>query len=193
MAIIASVYMLVQAVAIGTLPDLAESSRPLADASLRFLGHPGALLMSVGALVSITGTQNASLFATPRLLFAMSEQGQLPGALSATHERFKTPAAAIVLTTVAAVGLAVMSTFISALTISTVVRLMAYAVTCAALPVLRRGAGDAPFSAPGGSVIAIGAVGLSIWLLTGTSASEMQMSVLAVLTGFVLYAAMRQR
>ena len=80
MGVVALVYMLVQIVCIGTLPDLEHSERPLSDASLRFLGAPGASLIAAGALVSIGGTMNGLMFATPRLLFAMGENRQLPHA-----------------------------------------------------------------------------------------------------------------
>jgi basic amino acid/polyamine antiporter, APA family len=195
MGFVAFLYVMIQTVAIGTLPDLAHSERPLADASLRFLGTPGALLISVGALVSITGTQNASLFATPRLLFAMSENGQLPKMFGSTHPRFHTPAPAIAVTAVVAIGLAVLSTFISALTISTVVRLIAYIATCAALPLLRRHSEAKPpaFRAPAGSFVAVTAVVLGLWLLSNTAANELRMSILAMLLGFGVYAVSGRR
>ena len=195
MALVAALYIVVQTVAIGTLPNLASSQRPLAEASLRFLGAPGAWLISVGALVSITGTQNASLFATPRLLFAMSENRQLPAMLGSTHTRFRTPAAAIGLTALVSFSLAVMSTFISALTISAVVRLIAYAATCVALPVLRRTDRPAPaaFAAPAGPFLAVAAVALSVWLLSNSTDNEMRMSAAAVVLGFVTYAAAVRR
>ena len=188
--IVASLYVLVQTVSIGTLPTLAESQRPLADASRRFLGPPGALMMAIGTLVSITGTQNASLFATPRLLFAMAENGQLPRTVGVTHRRYQTPVVAIAITAAVSLFLAIFSTFISALTISAVVRLLAYAVTCAALPVLRRRSDvpSAPFMAPAGPVISVIAAVLSLWLLSSSPAAEMRMSVVAMLVGFVLYA-----
>ena len=76
--VVTLVYVSVQIVCIGTLPGLAVSQRPLADAGVQFLGEPGCRTYSVGALVSMAGTLNALMFATPRLLFAMSENGQLP-------------------------------------------------------------------------------------------------------------------
>src|SRR6185436_7314464 len=79
LAIVFLTYVLVQVVCIGIVPDLARSERPLADASLRFLGAPGASLISLGALLSMSGTINALTFASPRILFAMAENGQLPG------------------------------------------------------------------------------------------------------------------
>ena len=98
MAVIVPLYLLVQAVCIGTLPELASSMRPLADAAERFAGRVGAAVIVVGALVSIAGTLNGLVLAAPRLLFAMAEQGQLPRALAAVHPRWRTPQFAIVAT-----------------------------------------------------------------------------------------------
>ena len=56
-------YILIQVVCIGTLPELAASQRPLADASGRFLGSAGAGIISAGALVSIIPNLNVVLLA----------------------------------------------------------------------------------------------------------------------------------
>ena len=195
MALVALLYVLIQIVSIGTLPELATSQRPLADASSRFLGAAGGWVISAGALVSITGTENASLFATPRLLFAMAENGQLPKAFGAIDERYQTPVMAIGVTTVLALVLAILSTFISALTISTVVRLIAYAATCMAVPLLRRrnDVSRAAFHAPGGYVIAAVAIVLIIWLISSTAIAELRMSILAVIAGFVVYGVLMRK
>lgn len=183
------VYLSIQAVCIGTLPDLANSERPLSDAGQRLLGAPGAALIAAGALVSIGGTLNALMFATPRLPFAMAENNQLPSALATAYARFGTPRAAILLTATVALGLALFSTFISALTISAIVRLAAYATTCAALPVLRRARAAPPpaFVVPAGPMVAALAVALSVWLLASSPWSEFRIAGIAVLLGFVVY------
>src|SRR5438874_5020365 len=51
-------FLLIQVVCIGTLPELAGSERPMADASYTFLGALGPTMISVGALVGIFGTLN---------------------------------------------------------------------------------------------------------------------------------------
>ena len=188
-AVIVLVYMLVQIVCIGTLPELAASERPLADASTRFLGAAGASLIAVGALVSIGGTLNALTFASPRLLFAMAENGQLPQVFSAIHSRFRTPVTSIVLTSIVALVIAVFSTFMSAVTISAVVRLMAYTTTCAALLYLRRHPMPVPggFQLRGGRVVAIAALVLIAWLLSNTQWNEIRLAGMAVLLGVLLY------
>ena len=187
---IVGLYVAVQAVCVGTVTDLASSERPVADAAMAFLGAPGAIFVTVGALVSIAGTLNALMFATPRLLFAMAEQGQLPSALGATHPVLRTPVLAVALTAAITLAFTLSSTFISAVAISAVIRLFIYALTCAALIVLRRRPSAAPaaFHLPGGTVVAAAAIGLSAWLLSNTSWHEARLSAMAALVGLVIYA-----
>jgi len=190
-ALVALLYMCVQVVCIGTVPDLARSERPLSDAALQIVGPPGAVLMAAAALVSIGGILNAILFATPRLLFAMAGNGELPRVLSQTHARHRTPAAAIIVTAATAAVVAEFSTFISALTISTIVRLVAYIATCVALPALRRRS-DVPapmFRAPAAWLVSTGAVALGIWLLSNTTWAELRVGAMAVVVGVAIYLA----
>jgi amino acid transporter len=195
MAVVAVLYMGVQAVCIGTVPELARSERPLSDAALQMVGPAGAVLMAAAALISIGGILNAILFATPRLLFAMADNGELPRVISQTHARYRTPAAAILVTAAAAAVVAAFSTFISALTISTIVRLVAYIATCVALPALRR-RNDVPapaFRTPAGWLVSTGAVALSVWLLSNTAWAELRLGAIAVMLGMVIYLACTRR
>jgi amino acid transporter len=188
MAVIVPLYLLVQAVCIGTLPELASSTRPLADAAERFAGRIGAAVIVAGALVSIAGTLNGLVLAAPRLLFAMAEQGQLPRAFAAVHPRWRTPQFAIVATAVCMLALTLSGTFLSAVAISTLTRLLAYAATCAALPVLRRSAGATPalFRVPGGTAIVVVALLVIAWLFANASARELRDVAIAMVLGFLL-------
>jgi amino acid transporter len=120
----------------------------------------------------------------------MSEQRELPRFVGAVHEKFKTPYVALLITSIAILFLTINSSFVSALTISTITRLVVYATTCAALPVLRR-RGDiaaAEFRAPFGNVFAIGSLILIIWLLANVDyAKEGLVFVAAIAVGFVIY------
>ena len=87
-AIVVALYILIQFVCIGTLPELATSKVPLLDAAMRFIGPAGAMVITVGALISITGTLNSITLVSPRLLFAMADDGQLPRAMASTHAPF---------------------------------------------------------------------------------------------------------
>jgi basic amino acid/polyamine antiporter, APA family len=194
MALVVILYIGVQAVCIGTVADLAHAERPLSDAALRIVGPAGAIFMAATALVSIGGILNAIVFATPRILFAMADNGELPRVLGATHTRFRTPAAAIVVTAVAGGIVAIFSSFLSALTISTIVRLVAYTATCLALPALRRrrDAPEASFRTPAAWLVSSTAIALSVWLLSSTSWAELRLAGIAVTLGIAIYLACRQ-
>ena len=187
--IVAAFYISIQAVCIGTLPDLATSERPIADASSVFLGPFGATLIVAGAAISIIGNLNAGVLTTSRLPFAMSERRELPAFLSATHRRFRTPHVAILLTGALLLALTLASSVMSALTLSTVARLLAYAATCLALPVLRRRAGVPPahFRVPGGVFVAVAALALCVWLLSQSTAVEMLQAGITLAVGLAVY------
>ena len=80
-AIVTAIYTLVQLVAIGTIPDLGVSKTPLADAGRLLLGPVGGLLLTVGAVLSVLGTNNNTVLAGPRYLYALAESGRLPRVL----------------------------------------------------------------------------------------------------------------
>ena len=191
--VVALLYVMIQVVCIGTLPGLASSERPLVDASSRFLGATGASIVSVGALISITGTLNSNMLVAPRILFAMAEQGQLPRPLAATHRRFRTPHIAILISAAVTFVLTLQGTFISALTISTVIRLLVYIATCVALPVLRfRKDASAPrFNAPAGAAVAVAAATLSMWLLSNSPSNDARAVGLAAALGLPIFFAHR--
>lgn len=190
LSVIALLYILIQVVSIGTLPGLAASERPLADAGAVFLGTFGAAFITVGALVSILGNLNVGFLGSTRLLFAMSDNGELPAKLSETHEKFKTPWLSITLTALVIFVLTVYSTFLTALAIATITRLLVYATTCLALPVFRR-RGDAPeakFMAPLGVVAAILSLVLIGWLLTRVDLAKEGLPILvAAGIGLVIF------
>jgi basic amino acid/polyamine antiporter, APA family len=195
MSVVAVLYIGLQAVCIGTVPDLAHASRPLADAAFHIVGRGGESLIAAVALISIGGILNATTFATSRLVFAIAENGELPRMFAWTHARFRTPVAAIVATATIAATFALYTTFISALTIATIVRLVTYMVTCVALPALRRRS-DVPapaFWAPAGWLVSAGAVGLGVWLLSNTAWAELRLGAVAVMLGMAIYLSCTRR
>ncbi|HZS05640.1 MAG TPA: APC family permease [Blastocatellia bacterium] len=187
--VVVLLYLLIQFVCIGTLPELARSERPLIDASSHFVGAAGATIMSVGAMFSVTGTLNTVMLTAPRLMFAMAEQGQLPRILAATHWRFHTPWVAILVSAAIMLAFTLFGTFISALTISTVIRLLVYIATCLSVPVLRR-RGDVPrpaFRVPAGTAVSLAATVLSVWLLSNSTWNDAWLVGTAAALGLLIH------
>ena len=167
LAFCAILFITIQIVAIGTLPDLANSKTPLADAAGRFLGSFGAAFIAIGALISVLGNLNGGFLAATRLPFAMAEQKELPQILAKTHEKFKTPYISLLLTSLVIFVFTLQTSFYSALTIATITRLLVYATTCASLPVFRKrqDAPEAKFLAPFGIIATVVSLLLIVWLL----------------------------
>ncbi len=188
-AFVAALYVLIQFVAQSTLPDLASSPTPLAAASRRFLGPLGGVLLTAGAVFSTTGTNSALMLVTPRIMFAMAEGGQLPQLFARVHPRFRTPYVAIVATAISGCACAMYSGFAALAAISAIARLLTYIATSAALPVLRCKMPDAQrwFMVPGGVTIPVAAVAISIWLLMGSTRTQITISGATLLAGAVVY------
>jgi len=190
LGVVAILYILIQIVAIGTLPELASSERPLADAANKFLGSFGASFIIIGALVSIFGNLNGGFLTASRMPFAMAEHGELPKVLAKTHKKYKTPYVSLFITAIVMLVLTIQSSFITALTISTIVRLIVYATTCAALPVFRRreNAPKAEFIVPFGVAAAILSLILTVWLLANVDYRKEGLAILlAALIGLALF------
>ena len=192
-SLVAVLYIAIQYVAQGTLPELATSTTPLASSAQRFLGPIGGVLLAIGAVFSTTGTNSALMLITPRILFAMAEGQQLPQSLSRVHPRFHTPYIAIIVSAVLGCAAAMYSGFATLAAISAIARLLTYIATCVALPIFRRSMPSAQrwFAVPGGVIIPIAAVALSIWLLMGSSKKQVLISAANLAAGAAIYSCYR--
>lgn len=189
--IVGIVMTLAQVVAMGTLPNIAASQRPLADASLIFIGAWGALLMTTGGAVSMTGNNMGQALSGSRNLYALAEQGDLPSFFGNVHKKFRTPATAIIITSLVALALALFGDFVTLAASSAVSRLLVYAGTCASVLVLRR-QGPAAFTVPGGPVVPLVALVISLAILGGATSLQLQVGGYALVAGAVLYVIARR-
>jgi len=189
--VVAILYIMIQVVCVGTLPGLALSQKPLADAGSQFLGAAGGAIISAGAIISITGNLNILLLSGSRLPFAMAEQKQLPAFVGSIHRKFFTPYVSILITAGLMLFLTLKSSFVAALTISTIARLVTYGATCLSLPVFRarRDTPAAMFRLPGGTIIAILSLLLIVWLLLHSTLQEAKAAAIAGGVGLLIYGA----
>jgi APA family basic amino acid/polyamine antiporter len=139
LAMVASLYVLVQLTVVLVLGN-ASSQRPIAAVAELAMGRPGALLVTIGALMATSGHIVGSMLASSRLVFAMAQRGALPPALAHVNRSFNTPITSILCFAVAVWILAISGGFVWNASLSAVSRLLVYAVTSlAALRLRRRG------------------------------------------------------
>jgi basic amino acid/polyamine antiporter, APA family len=191
--IVTAIMTLAQVVALGTLPGLAASKTPLADAAARFLGSGGAALVTLGAVFSTTGNNMGQALSGSRNLFALAEQGDLPRFFGNVHPRFRTPVNAILVTSAVSLVLAVSGTFAATATVSAISRLLVYVATCASTIRLRNPAfagvvRPATFVIPLGPVIPSVAILIALAIVAGATSAQLIGGAAAVVVGAVLYA-----
>jgi basic amino acid/polyamine antiporter, APA family len=137
LAICTPIYTLIQFVVVQTLINPSQNDRPLAAAAHIFGGPIFVTLIAFGALLSVVGYLAAGMIASPRIVFAFAEQGDFPHWFAAVHPRYKTPHVSILLFAALVWVLAMLGTFSWNAKLSSISRLITYALTCAALPALR--------------------------------------------------------
>lgn len=192
-ALVAVLYIGIQVVCIGTLPSLATSTRPVADAASGFAGRAGGALITAGVLVSIIGNLNVLILSASRLIYAMGEGNDIPRVMALTHQTYRTPVPAILTTAAVAMVVTLWSTFGKQVNLSVIARLTSYGVTCAALIVLRRrpGAPAAMFRAPAGVAVAVVTMVAIVWLLTNATALDVRDTAIAAAVGLAIYGGYR--
>jgi amino acid transporter len=184
----------VQLVAQGTLANLAASATPLADAAAGFSGEALALILTVGATISILGTNSNTMLFGPRVLYSLAQDGFGPRMLASIHPRFHTPAVAIITQGVLALTLALSGSFVKLALLSVVARLCAYIGTVLSLLVLQRRYANHPgaLKLPGGPAIPLAALVLSLGLLVSATIDNLIAAGVALLLGAVLYLTRRK-
>lgn len=187
--IVTAIYTTVQLVAIGLIPNLGSSDTPLADAARLILGPPGGLILTIGAALSVLGTNNNTILAGPRYLYALAQTGRLPRVLAKVHPKYRTPYVAIWTQTAIALPLALSGTFRQLVELSVIARLATYIGTAAAVPILRRKMPETArtFRLPGGPLIPILALLMCFGFLSQATAKQLAAGAIALAVGAVIY------
>jgi amino acid transporter len=190
--IVTIVMSLVQVVALGTLPGLAASKTPLADAAALFMGGSGAALLTLGAVLSTTGNNMGQALSGSRNLFALAEQGDLPGFFGWVHPQFRTPVNAILVTSAVSLVLAVSGTYAELALVSAISRLLVYVATCASTIRLRSAdvssrVNPPTFVVPFGPVIPGAAIVIALSMIAGARREQLVAGVISLIVGAILY------
>ena len=185
---IAAIYVLAQLGAMATIPDLSKSATPIADAAAELIGPLGAFLVTLGALLSMAGTNSGTVLEGSRMLFALSLDRRM-GPLSRVNPKFHTPTVAIVIHVAVAAVFSLAGSFAQLAMLSAVARLSTYLFTCAGIPFIRKKlAGDTSTY-----VLILGILGtlISLTLFLTLNKFNFIAAAIAVTLGALVYVASR--
>jgi APA family basic amino acid/polyamine antiporter len=132
-AAVVSAYVLVNAgyVYVLSMPAVAASPLVAADTITTIVGPAGAALVSMLVALSTFGALNADFLGSPRVFFAMADDGLFFKAIARVHPRFRTPHVAILLTATLSI-LLVFSRSFEALTETFVIAIWPFYGLCVA-------------------------------------------------------------
>lgn len=182
---IAAIYVLAQLGAMSALPNLSATQTPIADAAAALVGIGGAVVITLGALLSMAGTNSGTVLEGSRMLYALSLDRRM-GPISYVHPRFRTPSVAIVIHVLVAIVIAVAGSFAQLALISTTARLATYLAGSASLPFL---GGFTPKRV----ILAILGVAVSLTFVLTLHGTNAIAAAIAVTVGALIYLVSRPR
>ena len=185
---VAVFYGLIQFVSMGNLPELATSTTPITDAAEAFMGHSGAILITIGAVISLLGTLNAVMLVGSRLPYALSVKQQFPKLFSKLHPKYQSPVFSLLLFSGISLIASLTGSFIYAVSINVISKVLIFIMVSAAMIKLRmKDTGETTyFKLPQGYLFATVGFIASIWLLSSSKLSELRDVLITVLIGLIL-------
>ncbi|MDD1678930.1 MAG: APC family permease [Methanomicrobiales archaeon] len=164
--------------------DLEQSSTPLVLVGSVLLGTAGAVMMGIGALVSVSGSDESGILGTARLSYAMAIDGLFPRIFTRVHPRFGTPSNALAIQGFFAFVLSLFSGIRELISFSVFNLAFAFLLTCLALLVLRK---EGERRLPGQHILPIIGALICVYLLISTSVFDKIAGTMLVLAGIPLY------
>ncbi len=182
MLIVSVFYILTNFVVYGLVnwQLLSQTSTPLVLAGVFLFGTIGAVLITIGALSSVSGTDEVDVLTTARLSYAMSIDGLFPRIFSKLHAVYKTPYMGLIVQAVIAFVISSFSSLIGLIRFSVFSLAVCYLLTSLALLVLSKKKVFEKFLAWSGVLI-------SGYLLYSTGLYDKIVGLLLILVGIVIY------
>ena len=188
-------YFLIVLVFVSVIPAADYDDATLVDVGRALAGPIGAVVITLTTVFSVGGNCAGSMISAPRLIFALGENGQLPRWFAHVNEKYGTPEHSILVMGGLALAFALTSNFVELAVASSLSRLLAYILSIASLPIIRRQA-DAKTRAQayrikGGYTVPLIGLAICIWLTAQATARDWKTIGVLLAVGLALYAVER--
>jgi APA family basic amino acid/polyamine antiporter len=150
------IYVLANVGYMAVLPieEIRTSRLVAADVAEKIIGRPGVVFVSATVMISTFGTLSAVLLTSPRVLFAMADDGMLFAPIAKVHPKYQTPYIAIGLVATLGLIFVLLLRFEKLADTFVIAMIPFYALGVAAIYRLRRRPGYSPsFRTPGYPVV----------------------------------------
>ncbi len=186
MGIIALFYVVTNFVIVGVVPwmDLSQATAPLALAGYALMGGIGAVFLTIGALLSISGSDEAGILSSARIPYAMAGDGLLPHFFAKVHPKYGTPYVALIIQNTVTLLAAIFGTISQLIILSVFTILFCYLITCVSVFPLRKkysGGVHLPWVVPILGII------ISIYMMTQCTLNQIMVGTILILLGIPIY------
>jgi basic amino acid/polyamine antiporter, APA family len=170
-----------------SVEQVRHSPRVAADVAQSLIGGPGRTFVALTVVLSTFGTLNGSILTSPRIFFAMADDGLFFRKIASVHPRFETPWVAIAIAAVLGAGFVLLRTFEQLADTFVTAIIPFYALGVASIYVLRRRADyNPPFRTPGYPVVPALFVLATIYLLVNAIIDPSSRVVTLVILGIIM-------
>jgi amino acid transporter len=184
-------YFLIVLVFISVVPATDYENATLVDVGRALAGPIGAIVITMTTVFSIGGNCAGSMISAPRLIFALGENRQLPQWFAHVNAKYGTPDHSILVMGALALAFALTSNFVELAVASSLSRLLAYILSIASLPTIRRQADEETraqaYHIKGGYTVPIIGLAICIWLATHASVQDWKTIGMLLGIGLALY------
>jgi amino acid transporter len=137
-----------------SIDQIRTSKLVAADVAQQLMGRPGAVFVSATVMISTFGTLSAVLLTSPRILFAMADDGMFFKPIARVHPKYKTPHISIMFVALLGVVFVLFLNFEKLADTFVIAMIPFYALGIAAVYRLRARPGYSPaFRTPGYPVV----------------------------------------
>ena len=186
MTLVILFYLLTNFVLYGTINwvELSHSTLPLVLAGTLVIGYVGGMIISFGALTSVTGTSSSFVLGVSRLYYAMSHEGLFPKIFSKVHKKYKTPYMALIIQGIIAFFLSIYGGITQLISFSVFNMSIMYILVCLSLVVLKK---EKETKFVGQKILPFIGIGICVFLIYYTSIYDKIFGTFFVLLGIGVY------
>ena len=193
-AIVTVFYLTTNVVLFGLVPSnqLAVETAPLASAAtvlfsvIPGLGLLGGLILGIGALASVSGSDESGMIGSSSLAYALAAEGLFPSVFARVHPKYDTPYLSIALEAITALIASILGDLSFLIGVSVIFLSIAYASTCISVPRLDRKLGESQ-SRLRRLVIPLAGFAFCIYLILQCSIVEIVVGILLLGIGVPVY------